>query len=200
MKIVTSWDDGHKLDLKIVELLKKYKLPGIFYISNVDLGFGLKKLIEISEDFEIGGHTISHPEDLKRLTYTQLCEEICYNKKWLEDITGKPIKSFCYPGGRYNEETVRVVKECGYENARTTVILNTDLPEDPYRVQGTIHFSKRREYNGKSPLEVAVKQFELAKSKPNGYFHIWGHSLEIEKYGLWDDLEKLFKIMARYIH
>ena len=32
MKFQTSWDDGSIFDFKIYDLLKKYKLPGIFYI------------------------------------------------------------------------------------------------------------------------------------------------------------------------
>jgi len=29
-----------------------------------------------------------------------------------------------------------------------------------------------------------------------GVFHLWGHSWEIEKYGLWTELEEVMKILA----
>jgi peptidoglycan/xylan/chitin deacetylase (PgdA/CDA1 family) len=31
--VTTSWDDGHILDVKLSELLKKYNLKGTFYIA-----------------------------------------------------------------------------------------------------------------------------------------------------------------------
>jgi hypothetical protein len=30
--VTTSWDDGHKLDMKLAVLLKKYGIKGTFYI------------------------------------------------------------------------------------------------------------------------------------------------------------------------
>jgi len=29
-----------------------------------------------------------------------------------------------------------------------------------------------------------------------GIFHLWGHSWEIEKYGLWNELEKVLQMLA----
>ena len=59
MKLEISIDDGHQLDFKVIELLKKYELPATFYIpSNTDL-IG-KDIQEIAKDFEIGGvHRLS---------------------------------------------------------------------------------------------------------------------------------------------
>ncbi len=31
--VTTSWDDGHKLDLKLAHLLQKYNMPATFYVS-----------------------------------------------------------------------------------------------------------------------------------------------------------------------
>ena len=78
----------------------------------------------------------------------------------------------------------------------------------------TIHFSKRshlshlkqgvRELNfvglykwllnyklKTNPLELSLKLLDHL-SKTGGYFHLWGHSWEIEEQNLWDDLEKFF--------
>ena len=33
--------------------------------------------------------------------------------------------------------------------------------------------------------------------KNGGQFHLWGHSWEIEKYGMWQDLEKFFKFVSQ---
>ncbi|NQU77209.1 hypothetical protein HQ544_00775, partial [Candidatus Falkowbacteria bacterium] len=34
-------------------------------------------------------------------------------------------------------------------------------------------------------------------SKEGGVFHLWGHSFEVEKYGMWKKLEKFFKYVKR---
>lgn len=65
--ITTSWDDGHKLDIKIASLLKKYSIKGTFYISPRNREFLQKDLLsshqvfELSKSFEIGAHTMTHP-------------------------------------------------------------------------------------------------------------------------------------------
>jgi hypothetical protein len=40
-------------------------------------------------------------------------------------------------------------------------------------------------------LGIACAAFDRAL-KEGGVFHLWGHSWEIEKYGLWEKLERFF--------
>ena len=199
----TSWDDGDKLDMKIANLLLRYDLPGTFYIPNDN---GTPKSVQLSEDqirelsklgFEIGGHTYSHPEDLKQLNSEQLKNEIEKNKKWLEDLIGKKITSFCYPSGRYNNNVINAVKRAGYEEARTTIVGSISHPEDSFRIKTSVHvYPDRKEYLGTDWLQFAKKLFDDAK-RIKGYYHIWGHSWEIDKYDLWKGLEELFKYISK---
>lgn len=190
--IISSWDDGKIEDLQIIELLKKYQLSGIFFLSNVGLELSIKQIKEISKDFEIGGHTVSHPPDLKLLSERQLREEIKVNKVFLEEIIGKELKWFCYPKGRYNQLAIDILKECGYKYARTTLVGNTDFSKDDYRITTSVHvYPHRKEYEGQNWLDYAKKQFDIAKEK-KGVFHVWGHGWEVERYSLWKELEELF--------
>ena len=208
MKIITSWDDGNKLDFKIAELLKKYDLPGIFFIPNssphTNIGAdGIKKLSDMG--FEIGGHTKTHPRDLKQLSKKQQIDEICFNKGWLAGLVTQDIDWFCYPRGRYNDITVDIVKSF-FKYARTTLVgynqSNLKHPgNSPYRHHPTIHVRPdRKEYQGTPWLEYAKKMFDHCmigwKNGADIYYHVWGHSWEIEKYGLWDELEELFKYIT----
>lgn len=65
--VTTSWDDGHKLDLKVFKLLKKYALNGTFYIAPENREFDKSDLLkseditEIAKYYEIGAHTLTHP-------------------------------------------------------------------------------------------------------------------------------------------
>ena len=66
--VTTSWDDGHKLDLKLAKLLKKYGIGGTFYISPKNREFREEDLlldeeiIKLDRDFEIWG---SHHDSSK---------------------------------------------------------------------------------------------------------------------------------------
>lgn len=193
MKILTSWDDGSKLDMKIADLLIKYELKGIFFIPTIPCELSIDEIKQLSYNFDIGGHTTSHPSDIKILTDKLVREEVGDNKDWLESIIGKKIEWFCYPKGRYNEKTIEIIKEVGFKYARTTFVGNTDECENHYRIHPSVHVHRSRtEYDGKPWLHYAIEQYKIAKNKENSYYHIWGHSWEVEKQSLWGELEELF--------
>jgi peptidoglycan/xylan/chitin deacetylase (PgdA/CDA1 family) len=72
---------------------------------------------------EVGSHTAAHPI-LARAGREQQREQIFRNKACLEEWTSRPVTAFAYPNGRpgedYTAETVRLVKESGFEMAFTT--------------------------------------------------------------------------------
>jgi peptidoglycan/xylan/chitin deacetylase (PgdA/CDA1 family) len=68
---------------------------------------------------EIGSHSCTHPY-LDQLDYISLRDEVHRSKRQLEDIIGRPITSFAYPFGRFNEVVVEEVKRAGYCLACTT--------------------------------------------------------------------------------
>jgi len=190
MRIETSWDDARLPDLRLVALLRKHRLPAVFYIpSNCELEEN--DIRDLAETFEIGGHTVNHPQDLKLLSDEQLDYEIGENKRWLEELIGHPITKFCYPRGRYDDRVVEAVKRAGFTEARTVTIGCTTLPDDPFRRGTSVHTYNRQEYNGLPWPEYARQKFQEAKI--GGYFHLWGHSWEFEKYDGWEELEKLFE-------
>ena len=198
-KIFTSWDDGSKLDLRLASLLKKYNLQGTFFIpSNCELSE--RQIKELGKDFEIGGHTISHPMDLKQLSDYDLYDEISGNKRWLEYLLDREIDYFCYPRGRYNERVIRELKKVGFKKARTTIVGDISEPDevDLFRINTTIHVHPEKvEYHGRNWVEVANEFWEKALNTENSQFHIWGHSWELTKFDLWDDLEQLFKNITK---
>jgi len=193
MKLISSWDDGTSEDVGLAKMLKAYKIPSIFFIPNTsELSEEFLKQLVV-DGFEVGGHTVSHPNDLKVLPDELLRREIFKNKEDLEKITGQEITKFCYPSGRYNEKTIEVLKEAGYTEARTTLVGNYKQPEDPFRISTSAHvYPHRKEYCGKKWHEFATEMFNKA-IKNDGVFHLWGHSLEITKFSLWEELEEFFE-------
>jgi peptidoglycan-N-acetylglucosamine deacetylase len=47
--VTTSWDDGHKLDLKLARLLQKYNIAATFYISPANREFSKRDLLSEQE-------------------------------------------------------------------------------------------------------------------------------------------------------
>lgn len=216
-KLITSWDDGHPLDLKLGELLLKYKVPATFYIpiKNREGRPTLKKdeIRRLAKNFEIGGHTYSHPV-LTKLTSKEAELEIVRGKEELEQITGKKVTSFCYPRGEYNNSIKDIVKRAGFKDARTARMYSLKSNADPFEINPNFHFFhhplpiymahliKWRDLNSLMPLlstygrditEVIIKAQSFVTAD---CVHIWGHSWEIYEKDLYNDLERVL----RYFH
>jgi peptidoglycan/xylan/chitin deacetylase (PgdA/CDA1 family) len=73
--------------------------------------------------FEIGGHSSTHPI-LSRAGEEVQRHEIEGNRRDLESLTGVSPRAFAYPNGRpandYDDTSLRLVREAGYETAFTT--------------------------------------------------------------------------------
>jgi peptidoglycan/xylan/chitin deacetylase (PgdA/CDA1 family) len=195
MEFQLSFDDASKEDIKLAEIIAKYNFHQYttFYINT----FGKLSVSDIDwlykMGFLIGGHTETHPQDMKLLSAKKQYHEIKTNKELLEGIIGDEITSFAYPRGRYNDETIKQLKKAGFKEARTTIVLKTEYT-DKFKKPTTIHIRERVEYNGRDWLDIAKELFLKAK-KDNSYFHAWGHGWEIQKFNQWDKLLEFLKFI-----
>ncbi|MHB8903774.1 MAG: polysaccharide deacetylase family protein [Patescibacteria group bacterium] len=124
--LALTFDDGYEdFYMTVFPLLKKCKIKATVYviINALDKPGYLTKnqLRELanSEYIEIGSHTFNHP-DLTTLNQFKSEYEIIKSKKALEDIINKPVLSFCYPFGRYQNYDVKLASRAGYLAALTT--------------------------------------------------------------------------------
>jgi peptidoglycan/xylan/chitin deacetylase (PgdA/CDA1 family) len=194
-----SFDDGSLYDLKLAEILRKWKIPTIFYIPTC-CEIMPDDIRDLAKDFEIGGHSKTHPMDVKKLSEAQMRREIKENKEWLEYLTGKPITKYCHTRGRYNDLFISLLKEYGYKEARTTVVGNLKPTEDPFKTYTTVHAFQRSEYNGEDWLDYAKRMWQEAKKIDGAVYHVWGHSKELFLYGQQDKLEELFAYIYEDLH
>jgi peptidoglycan-N-acetylglucosamine deacetylase len=218
--ITTSWDDGYALDIRIAELLEKYKIKGTFYIPIRNSERQVMEpniLTEISRKHEIGGHTVNHIY-LNTLGLEDAKYEISTCKTILQDKLGKNIDAFCYPGGKYSLRDIQLVQDAGFLFGRTTKMLYTSLESSPNIMNTSIQV-----YNHSSAVLIRhclknlfllpiVQNYFFYKGNKNfsgliegimnrllengGVFHLWGHSWEIEKYDLWKEFEMVLKVLA----
>jgi peptidoglycan/xylan/chitin deacetylase (PgdA/CDA1 family) len=80
---------------------------------------------------EIGAHTRTHPH-LSGMGSSDQRIEINGSKLDLEILLDHPVKNFCYPFGSYDENTQRIVREAGFQNARTVNWGNTSQGTNPF--------------------------------------------------------------------
>lgn len=215
-----SWDDGNVLDLKLLNLLDRYHLRGTFYIPKKYERMTLsdEQIKSIGKEQEIGAHTISHV-DLTAVSKEEAKREIEESKRHIEDLTGREVSMFGYPKGKHDAQTKELVRAAGFAGARTVENIGLEIGDDPYQMGATLQvypFPLRKKYFGRRiflPLNYYSRKmreyrlpfksylswrglargfFDVFKEK-GGVFHLWGHSWEIEKYGMWQDLERFFE-------
>jgi peptidoglycan/xylan/chitin deacetylase (PgdA/CDA1 family) len=226
--VTTSWDDGHPSDLRTADLLDKHGLSGTFYVpcanSENKPVMASAAIAELGRRFEIGGHTKDHislPEIAPRLA----AEQIQANKHRLEDLLGRELCGFAYVRGRHNRVVRSLVKKAGYRYARTVKNLTSTPGLDPFQVPTTAQFFAHtrstyiRNYLRRGPtLERAVilstvlthddlttrfMRAARASARLGGYFHLWGHSWELDESELWQELDRLLaqlrELDARFV-
>jgi hypothetical protein len=184
-----------------------------------------RQIKHLSEAFEIGGHTMTH-EILTQISNEAARSEIYNSKSWLEDVTGKLISSFCPPTGRFHDEHILFQKKAGYTTMRTVEMLSFSLPKIKKQNEFVVLPTTTQVYNHTSTayLKNVIKRWnvsnvgllkklfdsswdemsrksliyliEASEASQNFYFHLWGHSWEIEKYALWNSLEFFLRELA----
>lgn len=191
MLLELSADDGSQLDFKLIDLLKKYDLPCTFYVPII-CELSQDEIVEISKEYEIGGHTVTHQILTETRTKEEARIQIENCKKYLETMIKKPVTKFCYPRGRYNDEVKEMVKGAGFTQARTTKLFQTTIPDDPFEWHTTIHAFQNPKYGDKKWYDEAMKIWEEVPE----YYHLWLHSKEVENNDDWGNLERVFAFIT----
>jgi len=222
--ITTSWDDGNPLDLRLAEGLQKHGVSGTFYLTR-DLSPRLTdaQIRGLAKQFEIGAHSLTHPR-LSTLPLAKAKEEIDGSRSWLESLIGAPVNAFCYPHGAHNSDVRALVDRAGFRVARTVAQFHLDCGTDFFELPTTLKaypFPLRPVSSWRArfdPIRVALPHVvgmrlsladlrnwtALAKAllkraaATGGVWHLWGHSWEIDKYGMWDELEVVLSAAGSY--
>ena len=218
--VTTSWDDGDPLDLRLAEMLSLRGLPATFYVP---LSYRDRPRLSDSDmreladqNFEIGAHGVRHL-DLRMLDTGELAFELRTAKIVLEQTLGRAVNTLCYPCGRYDERVIRETQLAGYLGARTTRMLcwspHFSTFEMPVTVQALPHawssycknLLKRgntrdlmryvRRFTSSSWIDIAKTTFDMVQ-RHGGVWHLYGHSWEIERHGLWEQLREVLDYVS----
>ena len=155
---------------------------------------------------------------LKGLEHGEAVRQVETNKKWLEDVTGRPVHGFCYVRGRYDPQLKAIVRQAGFDYARTVENLHATIGNDPFEMPTTIqlfphsrsvylrNFARGRLESTRAKLlwtsltsadlEQRTEHLIEQCRRTGGYFHLWGHSWELEELNLWDTLDAILGALA----
>ncbi len=215
MKIAFSWDDGALEDQRLFELHEKYKIPGMFFVPTRNREGREVLTPEMireaeSEHVQFGGHTENHTY-LTSIPLDEVEQEVLLNKIYLENTLGHEIEDFCLPGGKYTSEILNIVNR-HYKTIRTADTMNFKYSGG--ELKPAIHFYPRgnKSLLGNAfrnqgfsqgayiALHYKMNYFELISNlirneqrKENSVVMVWGHSWELEKEHLWEELEKFMQ-------
>lgn len=126
--IAITLDDGYKdVYTYAFPILKKYSLPAAIFIIVEEIGRKNDKLaweeIKQMQDsglISVGSHTLS-PEPLVNLNSDEeVKRQIFESKRILEEKLGRPVNTFSYPEGRFNQLIRQLVIDAGYKVAVAT--------------------------------------------------------------------------------
>lgn len=214
LRLTLSVDDGHPLDLRVADLLDRHGLQATFYVPVTNAEgppvMSAVHVRQLAQRFEIASHTWSH-RFLATLDDGQAWAEIIDGKHALEQGLGAPVQGFCYPGGRYRRRHAAMVREAGFAYARTTQNLRLDAGSRPFEMPTTLQFYPHplavltrnllsqgdrvmrlpgwmAAMAGNDWLQRAYRLLALAAER-GGVFHLWLHTLDIERLGLWTALD-----------
>jgi len=101
------------------ELTAAYPLPASITAAYQGMSYEQLSLFRKWDLLECGAHTVSHSY-LDQLSKDEQAKEILQSKHQLSELTGKPVRYFAYPNGDYNRDTLKLVKEAGYDAAFAT--------------------------------------------------------------------------------
>jgi peptidoglycan/xylan/chitin deacetylase (PgdA/CDA1 family) len=122
--VILTFDDGYDDHWFAFQELERRRMKGVFFVVTSVLGEPgrlSREQVKAMADggMEIGSHSATHV-DLRGLRRRRQMEEASASKRVLEDLLGRRVVSFCYPGGASSEMTAGVLEEAGYWFARTT--------------------------------------------------------------------------------
>ncbi|MEI8313875.1 MAG: polysaccharide deacetylase family protein [Verrucomicrobiota bacterium] len=205
IQVTQSWDDGVHDDVRLIELLRKYRAKATFnLISGAHRAerfsnwkyqdtkpvyhLALSELVELYRGFEVASHTVTHPH-LEQLPSEKVAWELAESRKQLEDIFQRPVRGFAYPFGTFNAAVKEEIRRQGYVYARTGRRLparDVYPPADPMEFGITTWFSSESFWD------------EFARVKQaGGVFAFIGHSYEFVTEAMWTEFEeKLARLSA----
>jgi len=216
VQLLLSFDDATSHNMRAVDLLEKNGLKACFYLDTDGITKEMDEndVRDISKHHEIGGHTVTH-NNLLELDHEKASWEVVESKKRLESLLKKPVESFAYPYGQYDDKIKHLLPEAGFSSGRTTEPFTGGISDDVYEIGVTVWTDPHPYRKISAALKLlnpgrVISEPTLVKNwdkfavfvlddmleAGRGVMHVLTHAHFIEERGEWQRLEKLFEDFA----
>lgn len=204
--LTLSYDDGVETDIRLIELMKKNGILGTFNLSSgifapegtvypegqIHRRMPLSKILSTYTDsgMEVAVHGYTHTF-LGQMPASQVALEVVRDRERLEELFGGIIRGMAYPYGSFNDDVIRVLRDCGIAYSRTTKSTEKfELPAEPLRLDPTCH------HNNPRLFELAERFSSMKVAHAPQLFYLWGHSYEFDGNNNWEVIEKFCSLMG----
>jgi len=105
------------LDCGIIDYLVQNKIPATFFLTGKFAYRNMTDLRKIKNYpfFEFENHSLNHIQHMEKLSTYKFYKDIAKNQKMIRWITGKTPKYFRFPGGNYDDNTLKAVESMGLQ-------------------------------------------------------------------------------------
>jgi len=199
-----SYDDGVLQDIRFVQLLNKYHIPGTFCL-NSDLmqdgfvwvhpnGDMIKRLplsdaASLYRDHEVASHTLTHP-DFTGLPADEILRQMQQDKDTLQRSCGCEVTGFGVPFDYFDITAMSCARACGFLYARNSEqSLSYTPPYDYYNWSaGIFHLN---------PLLGQYVQSFFDTEEELALCQIVGHAYDLDIENMWDRIERILKRVSQ---
>ena len=139
LRVVVTFDDGYKDNLYVAApILVRLQIPFTVFITSSFIQTGsadylneleLKELAALP-GATIGSHGVTHCR-LAECDDKTLRWELVESRRYLEDVTGKPVTALSYPHGSTNDRVREAARQAGYVLAGSSFFDINKARRDP---------------------------------------------------------------------
>lgn len=200
--LTLSYDDAVEQDFRLIDIMTAHGLKGTFNINSsqyipegyeypADKKWGQRMTrARATELYSRAGiehalHSYTHPR-LQTMSAPQIAYEIIKDRETLEEQFGDIVRGMAYPYGTYNDDVIRVLRDCGIVYARTVkATLNFSMPDEWLTWHPTCHHAD-------SNLPELTQKFiekSIGNDQQPWLFYVWGHAYEFVRDDNWYIIE-----------
>ena len=139
------WERGYPV-------LKKRQIPVAMFVHTGFVGdthgrpmmtWDQLRILDRDGLVTIASQTVTHPNDLGKLSIPSIRKELTQSKAKLEKELGHPILYLAYPNGRFSPECERLAREAGYRMAFSEVTRPVEASPSFWAVNRYVHTKYR---------------------------------------------------------
>ncbi len=118
--IYLTFDEGYEYGCSpsILNTLKEKDVKAVFFVTEPyakDQPDLVRRMID--EGHALGNHSVTHPsKGLPSLSLEKQENEVMENHRYIKDNFGYDMHLFRYPAGKFSEQSLAVVHNCGYKS------------------------------------------------------------------------------------